>query len=426
MKSFSETEGPSGDAASVSSRSSGWSLLNAAGLGAALMYFLDPRAGRRRRALVRDQLLHVGRRAGRARRVVVKDMANRAAGAWAEAKRPLREASRSDGEVAARVRAKLGRYVSHPHAVKVTVRDGCVTLGGPILEREVHDLLLCVRHVPGVREVEDRLVAHKSPGRIPALQGGIPRPGERSELFQDRWAPAMRLMAGTLGGGLIAQGWRAGGALGLLSAVLGGGLVLRAAANHRAASLLGLGNDPRGIEVQKTVHIDAPVEQVYAFWADFSNFPHFMSRVLEVRSLEDGRSQWAVSGPGGVPVEWTAEITNFVPNRLIEWRTDPSSAVRHHGIVRFDADGDRRARVGIRLWYVPPAGVLGHAVASLFRADPKSDLDEDLARMKTLIETGRAPRDAAQPLLPRSMPAMAGSVPPPASREARPMTGGPG
>ena len=46
---------------------------------------------------------------------------------------------------------------------------------------------------------------------------------------------------------------------------------------------------------------------------------------------------------------------------------------------------------------VPPAGAFGHAVAALFGADPKSEMDVDLLRMKAMIETGRAPHDAAQP-----------------------------
>ena len=45
-----------------------------------------------------------------------------------------------------------------------------------------------------------------------------------------------------------------------------------------------------------------------------------------------------------------------------------------------------------------PAGVLGHAVAAMFGADPKSEMDADLMRMKHMIETGKPPHDAAQPL----------------------------
>jgi hypothetical protein len=40
--------------------------------------------------------------------------------------------------------------------------------------------------------------------------------------------------------------------------------------------------------------------------------------------------------------------------------------------------------------YNAPAGALGHAVAKLFGADPKSELDDDLVRLKSLIEYGKA------------------------------------
>ncbi len=45
--------------------------------------------------------------------------------------------------------------------------------------------------------------------------------------------------------------------------------------------------------------------------------------------------------------------------------------------------------------YTPPAGWLGHGIAAAFGVDPKHSMDADLVRMKTLIETGHAPHDAA-------------------------------
>jgi hypothetical protein len=36
-------------------------------------------------------------------------------------------------------------------------------------------------------------------------------------------------------------------------------------------------------------------------------------------------------------------------------------------------------------------------VASIFGADPKSEMDADLLRMKSMIETGHPPHDAARP-----------------------------
>ena len=47
--------------------------------------------------------------------------------------------------------------------------------------------------------------------------------------------------------------------------------------------------------------------------------------------------------------------------------------------------------------YNPPGGAIGHAIARLFGADPKSEMDADLARVKAFLESGTPARDAAQP-----------------------------
>jgi uncharacterized membrane protein len=46
--------------------------------------------------------------------------------------------------------------------------------------------------------------------------------------------------------------------------------------------------------------------------------------------------------------------------------------------------------------YTPPAGAVGHGLATLLGSDPKSQMDDDLARMKAFIERGAVPRDAAR------------------------------
>jgi hypothetical protein len=56
------------------------SLLAGAGLGAGLMYMLDPRMGRRRRALVRDKMVSMAHEAGDAAEMIGRDMKNRARG----------------------------------------------------------------------------------------------------------------------------------------------------------------------------------------------------------------------------------------------------------------------------------------------------------------------------------------------------------
>jgi uncharacterized membrane protein len=121
-----------------------------------------------------------------------------------------------------------------------------------------------------------------------------------------------------------------------------------------------------------------------------------MSNVREVRQTGDNRSHWVVAGPAGAPIEWDAIITGSVPNELLTWETVPGSPIQHAGIVRFQPNPDGTTRLDIRMSYNPVAGGLGHAVASIFQADPKSQMDQDLLRMKTMIETKVPPHDAAR------------------------------
>ncbi|HZM36602.1 MAG TPA: SRPBCC family protein [Burkholderiales bacterium] len=362
-------------------------------LGALAMYLLDPQSGRRRRARARDQLMHASRVLNDAGKVTARDAAHRAQGIAAGARKLFNREEVSDEALLGRVRAALGRVVSHPHAIEVAADGGHVTLGGPILAGEVRPLLRAVRAVPGVRAVADQLTVHQSAEHVSALQGGVPRSGRRFELLQDNWSPAARLAAGAAGAGMLAGALRARGGLCALLGVGGSALLARAATNMDVASLLGFGR--RGIAVEKIVDLDAPVERVFGFWTDYQSFPRAMHNVREVRQIDGNRSRWVVAGPAGVPVHWDAEVTRIEPNALIEWRSTDGSDVRHEGEVRFEPRNGG-TRVHVHLSYVPPGGALGHAVAALLGADPKSEMDADLLRMKTMIETGHAPHDAAR------------------------------
>ena len=105
-----------------------------------------------------------------------------------------------------------------------------------------------------------------------------------------------------------------------------------------------------------------------------------------------------VSGPAGLPIEWTAEITEHVPNKLLAWKSLPGSTVQHGGVVHFEPIHEGSTRVHIEMCYHPIGGAIGHALAKLLGSDPKSEMDADLLRMKTFIEKGRPPHDAASPL----------------------------
>jgi len=145
----------------------------------------------------------------------------------------------------------------------------------------------------------------------------------------------------------------------------------------------------RAIDIQKTISIRAPLERVFEFWSHYENLPRFMSHVREVTDQGNGRSHWVATGPAGLSVEWDSETTRYIPNREVAWKSVPGSSVHNPGIIRFEPNSDGTTRVSIRLTYNPPAGAIGHAFAKLFGSDPKSALDDDLARFKSLIEFGK-------------------------------------
>src|SRR5262245_22394689 len=106
-------------ASRVSNPGSVCMLLTGVCFGAVAMYFLDPQTGRRRRALVRDQATQAKTALIDFQEAKTRDLAYRARGLWSSFIAPLRSPDDSNEAVNARLRAKLGRLVSHPHAIQI-------------------------------------------------------------------------------------------------------------------------------------------------------------------------------------------------------------------------------------------------------------------------------------------------------------------
>lgn len=378
-------------------RSGAWGLIGGLGLGALLMYVFDPLVGRRRRALARDKLTRLAHKTADAIDVTSRDLRNRATGLWSETRKIVSREEVDDVVLAERVRSKLGFLTSHPGSIAARAENGTVVLEGVVLADEVDRLIRGVSSIRGVKRVENRLRVHERPEGVPGLQGQPTRPrGEMPDLMQRNWAPATRFVAGTVGGALVGLGARRRNIFGAALASLGLGVIARALANIEFRRLLGVGAGRRAVDIQKIISVAAPVEEVFAFWSNYENFPRFMRNVREVRDLGSKRSHWVVAGPAGAPVEWDAEITSYAENERLAWKTLPGSPIQHAGIVLFERNPDGTTRLKVRMSYNPVVGALGHVVASIFGADPKSEMDQDLLRMKTMIETGIPPHDASR------------------------------
>jgi uncharacterized membrane protein len=141
--------------------------------------------------------------------------------------------------------------------------------------------------------------------------------------------------------------------------------------------------------VGRSVTIDRPREELYAFWRDFQNLPLFMHNIRAVTASGGGRSHWVIAAPAGNTVEWDSQITADEPGQMIAWSSLEGASVRNSGRVEFRDSPDLRGTVvTVTLVYDPPGGTVGKLIAKLFQKEPKIQARQDLRRFKQLMETG--------------------------------------
>ena len=155
--------------------------------------------------------------------------------------------------------------------------------------------------------------------------------------------------------------------------------------------------------VGRTVTINRPRAEVYAFWRDFRNLARVMENVDSVTVGEDGRSHWVVKAPAGRTVEWDSVVTEDRPDELIAWASVEGADIKNTGRVEFrDAPPGRGTEVTATIIYDPPAGDLGVLIAKLFQKEPTVQTRRDLRRVKQLLETGEISTAQAPDAAPRA------------------------
>jgi uncharacterized membrane protein len=164
------------------------------------------------------------------------------------------------------------------------------------------------------------------------------------------------------------------------------------------AAIVGRRDKETGMHLTATTTINKKPDEVYAFWQRLENLPTFMAHVDEVRTNGNGTSHWAVSAPFGRTVEWDATTTDDSPGRRVAWRSVEGADVDNAGAVEFrPAPGNRGTEVHVSIDYTVPGGKLGEALAKYFGEDPHQQLDDDLRRLKQVLETGEVVRSDGAP-----------------------------
>jgi uncharacterized membrane protein len=244
-------------------------------------------------------------------------------------------------------------------------------------------------------------------------EGGAARaPRRRNVGDTERWASM-------LGGALIAlYGLRRRDLTGAALALAGGSLIERGVTGHcRVYGALGLSSAEEGrvrleqqhgpaavldaskaVKVERSVTIQRPPEELYAFWRNPENLPQVFRHLERVTVLSDTRARWTVKTIGRHTIEWTAEIHNDVPNEVIAWRSIDDATVPNAGSVRFrPAPGGRGTELKLIVEYDPPGGRVGARFLELLGRDPGLRVLEELRRLKRVMEAGEVPTIDGQP-----------------------------
>ena len=138
--------------------------------------------------------------------------------------------------------------------------------------------------------------------------------------------------------------------------------------------------------LHESVEVQAPLQEVFAYWSNFENFPEIMRNVEEVRVAGD-TSHWQIKGPLGKTVEYDARTTEMSPERGIAWQSIDGE-VENSGRVSFEEVALGRTRIDVAMSYAdPPGGRVGEVVADAI-SNPEREIREDLEHFAKKVERG--------------------------------------
>jgi uncharacterized protein YndB with AHSA1/START domain len=157
------------------------------------------------------------------------------------------------------------------------------------------------------------------------------------------------------------------------------------------------------IQHEMSIHLNRPVDQVFAFLADPAKQPTWQSNLLEIEQLtagpmRDGARVREVRRLGRRPTEYQAEVTVFEPNKRLALRVISGPHVTLS--YSFEAeDGGTR----LRYQFVMRTGGMMRVLESLIVRSLRKQSVSDFEKLKGVLER-YAPYDASSDAYSRSTP----------------------
>ena len=201
-------------------------------------------------------------------------------------------------------------------------------------------------------------------------------------------SPRAEQFAGALlGGTLLGIASVKRGNTATLARLAGAALLFASFAPTFTRKLLRAGAARRRFHLHTALDLDRPVREVFEFCRDFENFPRVVQSLHAVTDYQDGRSHWEVMSPAGELLAWDAQVTKYVPNVVIGWRSIPGAIVDCNGLIRFSPNESGGTHVEIEISYDPRHTGITDAVRALFDVSRKDQLEADLARANFYLTT---------------------------------------
>jgi uncharacterized membrane protein len=133
-------------------------------------------------------------------------------------------------------------------------------------------------------------------------------------------------------------------------------------------------------KIEQLIDVQVPVAIAYNQWTQFEQFPRFMEGIEEVKQLDDKHLTWRAN-IGGKTEEWSAHVTEQVPDMRIAWRSD--TGIQNAGVVTFHRLSDSTSRIMLQLEY-DPQGIVENV--GDFIGMTQRRIKGDLERFKAFIE----------------------------------------
>ncbi|HZI41592.1 MAG TPA: SRPBCC family protein [Gemmatimonadaceae bacterium] len=211
---------------------------------------------------------------------------------------------------------------------------------------------------------------------------------------KNRSPSAEQFAEAILAGALLGYAAPRRGRPALAARVSASALLVAAFAPSLIRRLLRAGAARRRVNLRTTVELDRPVHEVFDFCRDFENFPRVVQSLHSVTDFQDGRSRWEVMSPTGEILSWDAQVTKYVPNVVIGWRSVPGSVVDCTGLIRFAPSASGGTQLRIQIEYDPCHTGLAEAIRALLDTSRKDQLEADLARANFYFATHPREREA--------------------------------